>query len=165
MPVTNERQARRLSYILFRMFPEPLSERDQLRAILQGIQKAFRNSRQTDLGADKCSGENGARLILAAAVQRMKYRPFEIVVESGRKIISSWKLMINRAGHPVDDRYFPCRLDPDARIEHGLCHVGWRKQGVRGRKPSSKRRIRIARLWRLQGLSRDRMEWKFAGLR
>jgi hypothetical protein len=95
--------------------------------ILQWIEKAFWDCRQAYLGAHQCARTNGARLVLATAVQGVQHSSFKIIVKSCRQVVRSGELMINRAGHAVNDGYLPRWFDLDARIECGFGHVGGRQ--------------------------------------
>ena len=89
------------------------------------------DARKAGLGAGQCPCEDGARLILPAAINSMEYGRFEIVVKPGSEVVGGRKLVVNGAGHAVNYRHLPRRLYADFRICCSLGHIGGRKQSVR----------------------------------
>src|SRR6476660_9436236 len=116
-------------------------QRGEFRSVFEAIEEALWNSRKSYLGADEGSGENTASLILSAAVESVEHRLFEVIVKTCRQIIGDRKLVINRTGHPINNRDFPRGLDFDSRIESCVSHVRRGEESVGGREPSSPGRL------------------------
>ena len=102
---------------MFRLISELAGKCGQLRSVFKPIEKALWNTGKPDLRTDKCAGENAASLILPAAVESVQHRRLEVPGKAGGQVISSRKLVIDRAGHSVNDGHFPSGLDLDACIK------------------------------------------------
>ena len=55
--------------------------------VFQPVEKPLGNARQTHLRADQGAGQNGARLILPAAVDRVEHGGFEIGAKARGQIV------------------------------------------------------------------------------
>ena len=91
----------------------------------------MRDTRKTGLGTDKSPGEDGTRLVLPAAIDSMEYGRFEIDVKPGSEVVGGRKLVVNGAGHAVNDGHLPRWFYTDIRICCSFGHIGWRKQCIR----------------------------------
>ncbi len=80
----------------------------------------MRNARKAGLGAGERPGEDSARLILPAAINSMEHGRFEIVVEPGGEVVGGRELVINGAGHAVNDGHLPCWFYADFRIHSAM---------------------------------------------
>ena len=89
---------------------------EQFPAVFEAVQEALRNSCQTGLGTGKRPCKNGARLILATAVHRVKNGGLEVVGKTRRQIVGRRKLVIGRARQAIHQRDLPGRFDANSGI-------------------------------------------------
>ena len=109
--------------------------------VFKAIEEALWDARKPYLSADERSGENAAGLILSAAVKGVEHGLFEVVVKTRRQIIRDRELVVDRAGHSINNRDFPGGLDSDSRIEGCLGHVGRGEERVGGRESAGAGRL------------------------
>ena len=88
-------------------------------AIFQAIEEALGNTRQPGLGSGERPGQNGARLVLPAAIHGVQHSRFEVAREAGGQVVGRRKLVVDGAGHSIYEGHLPRRFYRDARVRRG----------------------------------------------
>ena len=99
--------------------------------VFESVEESLRDGGEAGLGSDEGAGKDGTRLVLASAVDGVEHGGFEIVTKAGGEVVGGRELVVDGAGHAVNDGHFPRRLDADIRIHRRSGHVGRREQSVR----------------------------------
>ena len=92
----------------------------------------------------------------------MEHRRLEIVREARGQVIGRRQLVVDGAGHAVDQRNLPGRLDADVRIDRRTRHERRREQGVRRGEAPGAGRVGSARAGRLQVVLGHRVKGQLA---
>ena len=150
-------------FLLCFEFCQALCQLQDSFTIVETVDEALRNALDADLGANQCASEHGAHLVLTAAVDGRKHALFKVIGEASRKVVDSRQDVIDCARKAVDLGHLPRRLDLDVFVVRGADHVERREQSV-GRRKADLRRIRVARLRRLQAFSRHGVKRQLAAL-
>jgi hypothetical protein len=102
---------------------DPLRQFQDLVPAIQSVDETLGNFIDTDACADKRSGEHRPCHVLTTAVNCVQYRALEILLETRSEVVGCRQLVLDRARHSVDDRYFRSGFDRYAWIVCCVCHV------------------------------------------
>jgi hypothetical protein len=93
---------------------EFLGQRQQLLPIVEPVYKTTGYAFKPYLCTDQSAGQHGAGHILSATVYGMQDGRFEVVSETGCKVIGCGKLVVDGARHAINNRGIPSRFDFNA---------------------------------------------------